>query len=119
VEGGAAHQLHVEVAHAERALGGLANRGESLGQQIVERLAVAVAFAQFDGLVLQLVVGELGEVVFQMVDGFCIVLEATKESSLTYAKCAFENVGHDLLQRLLSAGLSARGHTVAPAVTGS
>ena len=51
VEGGATHELHVEVAHAEGALGRLAHGGERLGQQVVERLAVGVALAQLDGLV--------------------------------------------------------------------
>ena len=36
----AADQLDVEVALAERALGGLAREREGLGQQVVERLAV-------------------------------------------------------------------------------
>ena len=40
VQGGAAHELHVEVAHAERADGGLAHGRECLGQQVVERFAV-------------------------------------------------------------------------------
>ena len=35
----AADQLHVEVAHSQRALRGLADNRESLGQEVVERLA--------------------------------------------------------------------------------
>ena len=46
VQGGAAHELHVEVPQAEGALGRLADRGERLGQQVVERLAVGVTLAQ-------------------------------------------------------------------------
>ena len=42
----AAHQLHVEMALAERALGRLAHRGEGLGQQVVERLAFGEARAE-------------------------------------------------------------------------
>ena len=42
----AADQLHVEVAHLQRAPRGLADDGEGLGQEIVERLAVAGALAQ-------------------------------------------------------------------------
>ena len=41
-----ADQLHVEVAHAERALAGLAHDREALRQQLIERLAVARALAQ-------------------------------------------------------------------------
>ena len=40
VQGGATHELHVEVPQAEGALGRLADGGERLGQQVVERLAV-------------------------------------------------------------------------------
>ena len=41
VQHDAADQLHVVVALAERALGGLAHGGERLGQQLVERRAVS------------------------------------------------------------------------------
>ena len=47
---GAAHELDVEVALAERALRGLADGGERLGQQVVERLAVLVALPELVGL---------------------------------------------------------------------
>ncbi len=36
VQGGATHQLDVEVAHAQGAGGGFANGGEGLGQQVVQ-----------------------------------------------------------------------------------
>jgi hypothetical protein len=65
VQRGAAHELHVEVAQAEGATARLADRRERLGQEVVERLAVAVAFAQLDRLVLQLLVAEGLEVVFE------------------------------------------------------
>jgi len=42
VQRDAAHQLHVEVAHAEHALARLANHGEGLGQDRVERRAGGV-----------------------------------------------------------------------------
>jgi hypothetical protein len=45
VERGAAHELHVEVAQAQRALGGLAHGGERLRQQVVERLPGGIALA--------------------------------------------------------------------------
>ena len=50
VEDHAADQLHVVVALAERAAGGLAGQREGLGQEVVERLAVAGALAQRVGL---------------------------------------------------------------------
>ncbi len=64
----AALELHVEVALAERALGALAHRGEGLGQQIVERLALFQARAERSGLAAQFLVGELGELRFERID---------------------------------------------------
>ena len=54
----AADQLHVEVPHVEHAPAGLADHGERLDQQVVERLAVGDALAELDGLVAELLVGE-------------------------------------------------------------
>ena len=48
VQRGAAHDLDVEVPLAEHAPGGLAHRGERLGQQLVEVLAVVDALAVLD-----------------------------------------------------------------------
>ena len=42
----AADHLHVEMALAEHALGGLAHGGEGFGQEIVERFALGQAVAQ-------------------------------------------------------------------------
>jgi hypothetical protein len=46
VQDHAADELHVEVPHAHGALAGLARDGERLGQQLVEGLPVAGAFAE-------------------------------------------------------------------------
>ena len=46
----AADQLHVEVAHAERALARLAHDGERLGQHLVERRALGDARLELGGL---------------------------------------------------------------------
>ena len=40
VQADAPHQLHIEVAHLQHALGGLAHHGEGFGQQIVQCLAL-------------------------------------------------------------------------------
>ena len=45
----AAHQLHVEMALAERALGRLAHRGEGLDQEIVELGAVGEPLLELRG----------------------------------------------------------------------
>ena len=68
VQRGATHDLHVEVPLAEGALARLADRGERLGQEVVEGLAVGEPLAEDVGLVAQLLVGELLEVVLERVD---------------------------------------------------
>ena len=64
----AAHDLDVEVALAERALGGLADRGERLRQEVVEGLAVLEPLAELVGHAAQLGVGHRDEVVLDGVD---------------------------------------------------
>ncbi len=107
VQRGATHDLHVEGAHAERANRGLAHGGERLGQQVVERLAVGVALAELDGLVLELLVGELLEVLFEVADGLREVLQSAKQPTLAHSEDALENVGQDKL-RSVTAGHSTR-----------
>ena len=58
VQDHAADQLDVEMALAERALGRLAHRGEGVGQEVVEGLALGQALAEPGGARAQLVVGE-------------------------------------------------------------
>ncbi len=50
VERESADELHVEVAHLERALRGLADHGEGLGREVIELLAVGEPLAEFVGL---------------------------------------------------------------------
>ncbi len=90
VQGCAAHDLHVEVTHAEGSLRRFAHRGERLGQQVVERLPVAVPLAQLDGLVFQLVVAELLEVVFESVDRLGVPLELAKDPPLADTENLFQ-----------------------------
>ena len=54
----AADQLHVEVAHAERAPRRLAHGGERLRQQLLEGRAGGEALAKLIGLGAQLLVAE-------------------------------------------------------------
>ena len=58
VQDGAGEQLDVVVALADRAARGLADGGEGLGQQVVERLARQEAAAELGRLVAQLLVGQ-------------------------------------------------------------
>ena len=68
VERGAAHQLHVVVALADHADGGLAGDGERLGQDVVERRAVGEPISELDGLASQFVVGQAPHLVAERVD---------------------------------------------------
>ena len=52
----AADQLHVEMALAQRALGGLAHGGEGFGQEVVEGLAVGQPFLERGGQGAQILV---------------------------------------------------------------
>ncbi len=90
VEGRAAHDLDVEVAEAERTAGRLADRGEGLGEEVVEGLAVGVALAQLDGLVLQLLVGEVREVLLELVHRLRVVLQLAERAPLADAKDLLE-----------------------------
>ncbi len=64
-----AHQLHVEMALAERALGGLAHGGEGLDQDVVEFGAVGELLLEVRGARAQLVVGQRLELRLDLVDG--------------------------------------------------
>ena len=68
VQDHAALELDVEVTLAERALGALAHRGEGLGQQIVELLALLQTGTKLRGFAAQFVVGELHELRFECID---------------------------------------------------
>ena len=68
VQGGTAHDLHVVVALAQRALGSLAHGGKGLRQQVVERLAVGQPLLERVGLFPQLGVGQRDEVFLDDVD---------------------------------------------------
>ena len=78
VEHHAADQLHVVVALAHRPLARLAGQGEGLGEQVVQRLAVAGALAQLVGALADLGIVEqleLGLVAVDRPDAALVVLE--------------------------------------------
>ncbi len=93
---GAAEQLHVEVPHAERALGRLAHRGERLGQEIVERLALLEPLAELGRLAAELVVGERGVVVLERVDVAHHAFQAAQGLALARPQNLVQEVGHRL-----------------------
>ena len=89
----AADQLHVEVAHLQRPLAGLADDGERLGQERVERLAVGDALLELGGLRLQRLVGERGDRGLERVDlpdGLRVLLQ---QALVAAAEDAGEDVG--------------------------
>ena len=65
----AADQLHIEVAHAQRANRRFATHRERLGQQRVEGFAPRDPFAELDRSAGQRLVGELLHIRFERVDG--------------------------------------------------
>ena len=69
VQDHAADQLHVEMALAERALGGFAHGGESRHQDVVERLAVGELSLKLVRARPQFVVGKRRDFVLERIDG--------------------------------------------------
>ena len=63
-----AHQLHVEMALAERALGGFAHRGKRVGQDVVELGAVGQLPLELRGPGAQLVIRQRDQLRLQLVD---------------------------------------------------
>ena len=71
----AADELNIKVAHLQGPLAGLAHGGEGLGQQVIQRLALAQTLAELVGLGLQCGVVEL----FKLgLDGIDLLDGATK-----------------------------------------
>ena len=99
VQRGAAHELDVEVPLAEHPLGGLADRGEGLGHEVVEGLAVGEALLELVGHAAQLVVAHRDEVVLDGVDGLRDRLEPAEDLALAHAKDLVDDGRHE--KRLL------------------
>ncbi len=103
----AADQLHVEVAHLQRALAGLADHGEDLGQQVVERAALLEAGAELGRLALQRLVAERRRGRLErgdLLDDAAILLEQSIVS-------ATENLGEELGQHAFVLGREDRPRT--------
>ena len=63
-----ADELYVKVTHARDALGSLAHGGKSLGEHVVERLAVGVTLAELIGLAAEFLLGHLLKLGLKTVD---------------------------------------------------
>ena len=92
VQDHATDQLHVVVALADRAAGGLAGQGKGLGQQIVERLAVGRALAQIVGLLAQLGIVEQLHLRLDPVDRLGALLVPLELAPLADAQRARDHV---------------------------
>ena len=89
MEHDAADHLHIEMPHAEHPLRRFAHRGESFGQDIVERLALGQLRAELAGLGAQFVVGqgfkrglEGCDLADDLVEGFYIPVVGRAENGL-------------------------------------
>ena len=91
VERGAAHQLHVVVALADHAHGGLAGDGECLDQDVVEGRAVGEPISELDRLASQFVVGQAMHLVAERVDVGNDRLEGLDLLAFSRAEDAIEN----------------------------
>ena len=92
----AAHQLDVEMTLAEGALRRLADRGEGLREQVVQRLAIGVTLPELAGHAAKLLVAHRDEVVLDRVDLLGNPLELTKDLSFASPKDAVDDDWHFL-----------------------
>ncbi|MCY1177762.1 hypothetical protein D9M73_180840 [compost metagenome] len=88
VQGHAADQLHIEVAHAHDALTGFAGDRKGFRQQLVEGLALGQAVFEFRSLGAQLLVRERHHLLFEGIDDL-YRLEQAFDFSLVLASKKF------------------------------
>ena len=100
VQGGSAHQLHVEVALADDTHGGLAHDGEGLHGDVVEVGTVGESFAKCRCLGLQIGVAQPLHLGFEGVDvrhhalqGFELLSFASAEDAVEDSHAAYEPTG--------------------------
>ena len=82
----ATDELHIEVAHAQRADAGFTAHCEGFGQQRVERLTVGNPLLELDRFSGQLLIGELLNIRFQRVDRCYCGLVAFQQSVIATTK---------------------------------
>ena len=90
----AADQLHIEVAHAERALGRLADDREGLGQQGIELFARRHAAAKLVGLGAQRLVRQRRHLRFERVDALDVALVGLEQPLVAAAENLREKTGN-------------------------
>ncbi len=72
VQGGAAHELHVEVAHAKGAVRCFADGGKRLREQVVQRFAIGDSRPEFICLAAQLGIAKGTEFAIKHVDSVSV-----------------------------------------------
>ena len=87
----AADQLHVEMAHVERALGRLAHHRKGFRQQVVEHLALGQSLLELRGLRTQSLVRQRGNGGLECVDTLYRLVIALDQPVVAAA----ENAGQD------------------------
>ena len=97
VQRGAAHDLDVEVPLVEHPLGRFTDGGESLGEDVVERLAVGQALGEDVGLCTEFGVGEGGDVVFEARDLLGDDLQLAQDLAFAGTEDLVEEAGHGYL----------------------
>ena len=86
VQGHAADQLHVKVAHLHHALGGFAHHGESFRQKLIQRFALAQPLFELLRFGADLLVGQLLELRLQRVDAHHRLAVLLEQAIVTAAK---------------------------------
>jgi hypothetical protein len=89
-----AHDLHVEVALAERPLRRLAHRRKGFRQEVVQAFTLGQPLLEGGGLVAQLVVGEPFEVLLERVDLRRDALQPLEDPALAGTQQLLEDLGH-------------------------
>ena len=91
----AAHELHVEVTQAQRALGGLAHGGEGFRHQLVEGLAIVETLLELGGLALELLVIERCNLVFQRIGCLSDKLKLLDLSAFAHSQSFVNDIYHN------------------------
>jgi hypothetical protein len=90
----AADQLDVEVPHPKRAARSLADRGECVGQQILQVLAAGQPLAELRGLALELLVAQRLERFFERVGAGDALVIAAQEPLIAATEQLGKPIGH-------------------------
>jgi len=94
VEGHAANHLHIKMAQAQGATGGLPHGGKGLRQQLVEGCTLLQALAEFAGFVQQLAIVEPLHCFFEFIDQLDVFAHALENALVFAAEHRFDDFGN-------------------------